>query len=208
MCQRKYGTPPPDFPTTRICPVCRKQFRRRQFNGGRYESWNIFLSRLTCSNECTHIYMSLTPDDKDCQNCGIKLRMREREDITCFRVRRFCNIKCASEFKLNNWRGRTGIYCIANKKNGMMYIGSSIHINARLNAHRNRLYTATHSNNHIQHDWDTFGPNNFSFEILEEFKHKSITDTQLKQIEFGYLSCVPRFMLYNIVNVRNRSYVF
>lgn len=60
-----------------------------------------------------------------------------------------------------------GIYQIKNKKNGKVYIGSSIELSKRLYHHRCVLNNNTHKNNHLQNAWNKYGEESFEFTIIE-----------------------------------------
>ena len=54
-----------------------------------------------------------------------------------------------------------GIYMIRNKINDKIYIGQSIHVNARLEDHKNKLNKHEHVNRHLQFAWDKYSESNF-----------------------------------------------
>jgi group I intron endonuclease len=62
---------------------------------------------------------------------------------------------------------QSGIYKITNKTNGKFYIGSSLDIHRRWRQHRRDLTKNIHINPKLQHAWNKYGSENFSFEILE-----------------------------------------
>lgn len=75
-----------------------------------------------------------------------------------------------------------GIYEIKHKVDGRRYIGSSINIEARFSQHRRELKRNVHPNQKLQHAWNKYGANAFSFSVLE------IADaSQLKDAEQQYL---------------------
>jgi group I intron endonuclease len=61
-----------------------------------------------------------------------------------------------------------GIYCIRNKINGKVYIGSSVDIHARWRTHRYELRGGGHHSIALQRAWDKYGREAFAFEVLEE----------------------------------------
>ena len=71
---------------------------------------------------------------------------------------------CLSLYKQ---RIMTGIYCIKNKTNGKVYIGSSNNIERRFRRHRTELNTKRHSNKHLERAYQKDGEENFDFIILE-----------------------------------------
>ena len=67
-----------------------------------------------------------------------------------------------------NSMDKSGIYKITNAVNGKFYIGSSIDISRRLNAHKSMLINNTHRNPILQRAWNKHGSDKFTFEIIEE----------------------------------------
>ncbi len=61
----------------------------------------------------------------------------------------------------------SGIYSITHIVSGKRYIGSSVNILRRWNAHRSALNRHICDNPHLQNSWDKYGPDSFEFEILE-----------------------------------------
>lgn len=60
-----------------------------------------------------------------------------------------------------------GIYLIKNLITGKVYIGSSSNIKSRFWIHKNRLNHQLHHSQHLQHSWNKYGEENFTFEKLE-----------------------------------------
>ncbi len=58
---------------------------------------------------------------------------------------------------------KSGIYIIRNKINNKCYVGSSVNIRSRLNAHYNSLLQKKHPNKHLQSAFNLFGNENFEF---------------------------------------------
>jgi group I intron endonuclease len=61
-----------------------------------------------------------------------------------------------------------GVYMIKNTINGKIYIGCSINVERRLNAHRYYLIRGNHPNLHLQQSWNKYGKEAFIFELIEE----------------------------------------
>ena len=61
-----------------------------------------------------------------------------------------------------------GIYKIENLINHKVYIGQSIDIAGRWLEHQIDLKGNRHRSRHLQFAWNKYGPENFSFEVLEE----------------------------------------
>lgn len=87
-----------------------------------------------------------------------------------------------------------GIYKIENTINKKKYIGSSVHINKRLNNHRSALKRNNHDNQYLQNSFNKYSENSFIFEIIKEcnldelvvFENKYIKLFNSNNIEFGY----------------------
>lgn len=73
----------------------------------------------------------------------------------------------------NNLKNTMGIYLIKNNFNGKAYIGSSVDIKTRLNDHIKKLTNNTHLNTSLQKEWNLFGSDTFTFEILSVEQEKS-----------------------------------
>jgi group I intron endonuclease len=93
---------------------------------------------------------------------------------------------------------KSGIYKITNIVNGKFYIGSSKNIDFRWNDHKQWLRGNYHNNPKLQHAWNKYGEDKFTFEIIEE------TDADQKTLferENHYLSTLKpyeRIIGYNI----------
>ena len=63
---------------------------------------------------------------------------------------------------------KSGVYKITNEVTGKFYIGSSKDIDARFERHKTLLRTNNHVNTILQRSWNKYGPDKFTFAILEE----------------------------------------
>lgn len=73
----------------------------------------------------------------------------------------------------NNISKTNGIYKITNIINGKFYIGSSVNCNLRCKTHLRNLLQNKHINSKLQNSWNTYGKDNFNFEILESIDSSS-----------------------------------
>lgn len=73
-----------------------------------------------------------------------------------------------------------GVFQVKNTANGKILLGSSLNLEGPLNKHRFMLRIGSHTNKELQKDWNEFGPDNFSFEILEEVKIQDNPNFNLK----------------------------
>jgi len=67
---------------------------------------------------------------------------------------------------------RMGVFRITNQVNGKVFIGSSTDLVAIWHAQKFQLNAGMHSNEQLQKDWNRFGPEAFSYDILEELSQK------------------------------------
>ena len=62
---------------------------------------------------------------------------------------------------------QAGIFQIKNTRNGKILLGSSTNLRGPLNKHRFMLSIGRHHNADLQQDWNQYGAEAFTFEILE-----------------------------------------
>jgi len=84
-----------------------------------------------------------------------------------------------------------GVYKITNKENEKVYIGKSNDIDGRWKTHIRFLDANNHYNYKLQEDWNRYGEDCFTFEILEDITEEVDlglrSDTELIQIENAYM---------------------
>lgn len=93
-----------------------------------------------------------------------------------------------------------GIYCIKNKINNKVYIGSSNNIERRFRKHKTELNTKTHSNKYLTRAYIKYNKENFEFIILELCNLEDLIDREIYYIskydslneKKGYNLSVPR----------------
>lgn len=88
--------------------------------------------------------------------------------------------------KYKNKNGISGVYSITNVNDGLVYIGESFNIEERWVSHIDELEKGKHHNKKLQTDWNTYGKENFKFEILEKLELEFICDG----LPHGYKKCV------------------
>lgn len=92
-----------------------------------------------------------------------------------------------SEYKQKKFKA--GVFQIRNLATGKVYIESSVDLDAIWNRHRVQLKFGGHPIAELQQDWNTYGEENFVFEILEEIDQKEGMDLpkEVKMLETLYL---------------------
>lgn len=73
---------------------------------------------------------------------------------------------------------KVGIYKIINKINNKTYIGSSIDVEGRFYAHKNKLKNNKHPNSILQNSVNKNGIENFLFEIIEECSKELLVERE------------------------------
>jgi group I intron endonuclease len=77
-----------------------------------------------------------------------------------------------------NLPSKSGVYIIENIKTKQCYIGSSINIKKRCNAHRCLLNNEKHPNSKMQRSYKKYGSQHFCFRIIELTSHENIIDSE------------------------------
>lgn len=98
---------------------------------------------------------------------------------------------------------KSGIYCIKNKINNKVYIGSSQQIQYRLMGHLYYLKNQKHQNRHLQRAFNKYSENNFEFIILEKVNKNKLIERE--QYWIDYYDSANRNKGYNITPKSNRS---
>lgn len=75
------------------------------------------------------------------------------------------------------YRNETGIYAIRNLANGSVYVGQTLRpFQKRYWNHQWKLRNNQHDNMHLQNAWNSYGEENFVFEVIELCGDKSLID--------------------------------
>ncbi|MFA5349355.1 MAG: GIY-YIG nuclease family protein, partial [Candidatus Paceibacterota bacterium] len=69
---------------------------------------------------------------------------------------------------------KVGVYCIINKVNSKMYIGSSRDILSRIKHHENDLRINKHCNKHLQSAYNKYGESSFEVKVLKFCSEKNL----------------------------------
>ena len=99
----------------------------------------------------------------------------------------------------------TGIYKITNISNNKVYIGESMNIYERWKVHKEDLKNNKHHSNKLQRDWNNYGENNFTFEIIKEINtiKQNIITQKLLLIAFEDIFIRQYDSIDNGYNVEN-----
>lgn len=92
----------------------------------------------------------------------------------------------------------SGIYIIVNIINNKFYIGSTINLKRRFYNHKSSLKYNKHENARLQHAWNKYGSENFSFQILENVDDKTKL-IEREQFFIDASKCYKREIGYNIL---------
>lgn len=94
---------------------------------------------------------------------------------------------------------RAGVFLVTNLKNGKVFLGSSLNLHGPLEKHRFMLKLGGHYVAELQRDWHRFGPDAFTFAIVEEVTRPDSDDedfrieTALEELETRWIAKVSPF---------------
>lgn len=74
-----------------------------------------------------------------------------------------------------------GILKIQNKQNGKVFLITSRNIPGSINSAQFQLKNGVHRNPALQKDWQEYGADNFSFEVLEQLKPDEVLPEDIKE---------------------------
>src|SRR3990172_6919673 len=73
-----------------------------------------------------------------------------------------------------------GVYIVKNNVNGKALVGSSPNVPGKINSMKFQLEAGTHKSRDLQSDWNTYGEQSFSFEILDLLEQGDKSPDDLK----------------------------
>ena len=74
-----------------------------------------------------------------------------------------------------------GVFLIRNNINDRIFLGVSLNLPGIINRHKFQLQNGVHASKSLQADWNKFGSNSFSFEIVDELTARSDPGIDYKQ---------------------------
>lgn len=162
---------------TKNCEYCGKEFAYYPSNPG----------RRFCCRSCYDAHHAAPYTTTVCKACDKSFTIKE-----CYKGR---YTYCSEECRKATYRGTLcGVYAIRNNVNGMVYVGSSGNVYRRWLSHKNKLKMGTHENPNLQREYDIFGVDNFTYEILER-----TPKSNLHAVEQGYLDdAIGQNTSYNV----------
>jgi len=90
----------------------------------------------------------------------------------------------------------SGIYQIRCKRNGKVYVGSTVNLSQRWTRHVYSLRRGNHKNIHLQQAWNKYGKDSFEFSILELVPAAQLLVSEQKWID--QTRCTNRQVGFNI----------
>ena len=95
-----------------------------------------------------------------------------------------------------------GVYQIRNTTNEKVFIAAALNLPGALNSSRFQLNAGSHPNKKLQSDWNEFGSDNFSFDILDK-----LTATEGPNHDYrADLAFLEEFWLENAQPYDDRGY--
>jgi len=74
-----------------------------------------------------------------------------------------------------------GVYQMKNNINKKIFIGSSMNLPGSFNRNRFQLNARSHNNKMLQEDWNLYGSDAFTFDILETLKSEEIMEEDWRE---------------------------
>ncbi|MDO9257284.1 MAG: GIY-YIG nuclease family protein [Bacteroidales bacterium] len=97
---------------------------------------------------------------------------------------------------------KMGVFQIRNTVNNKIFIGSSLDLKAIWHAQKIQLDMGMHQNSDLQKDWKEYGPENFSYEILEE-----IHETEDKHLDYRKeIKALEQMIIEDLQPFENKGY--
>lgn len=78
-------------------------------------------------------------------------------------------------------RRAAGVYMIKNTVTGKIFIGSSVNVAGRINRHKAEFFFGSEGIPGLLADWNEYGGENFTFEVLEVLDGEYESDAALKE---------------------------
>ena len=94
-----------------------------------------------------------------------------------------------------------GIYSIQNKKNGKIYVESSINVEKRIDFHKKALQQNRHPNKKLQKAWNKYGETAFVFKLLKEVKKEDLPLCEQKWIN-AHRTCTCKYSILPVAGRR------
>ena len=66
-----------------------------------------------------------------------------------------------------------GVYAIRNKVTGRIFLDRALNLDVAYNKHKFQLQIGSHRNKEMQKDWNRYGEDNFSYEVIERLEDDS-----------------------------------
>jgi len=114
---------------------------------------------MFCSRACYYAAHAAPLTTATCKTCGKVFEIKKSYEGRYT----YCGDTCRDADRQPKL---CGVYMIECTANGMVYIGSSVHIYRRWRNHRSKLKSGTHENPYLQTDYNQFGADNFHYIIL------------------------------------------
>jgi GIY-YIG catalytic domain-containing protein len=90
----------------------------------------------------------------------------------------------------------SGVYQIRCKRNGKIYVGSAVNVQARWDTHRRELRRGSHPNPYMQHAWKLYGEVSFELLVLEYVDAARLLETEQRWID--QTGCTDRGIGFNV----------
>lgn len=104
------------------------------------------------------------------------------------------------EYKQTKYK--MGVFQIRNNVNDKIFIGSSLDLKAIWHAQKLQLDMGMHKNHNLQKDWNHFGSENFTYEIIEELEQSDDPNTDFNK----EVKVLEELMIEKLQPFENKGY--
>ena len=97
----------------------------------------------------------------------------------------------------------SGVYKITNSANGKFYIGGSVNIKSRWRTHKSQLNKGKHQNPAMQKDWQAYGGDVFTLEVIETCVREQVLLKEQAAIQSASVKENP--LCYNVSSIASSA---
>lgn len=122
-----------------------------------------------------------------CQGCLKKPDIKSKGESVVKKIDKQRRKELLEQYK--EMKTYMGVFQVKNNVNGKIFIDSCSNLKNRWFTLKMHLDTGRHPNSELQKDWNSFGPEAFTYEVLEQKEADKVTDVrwELKKLKQKWL---------------------